>query len=497
MEKKFIVLLVIISLFFNSYCQNTTELDYFDQTAPGIIPEKFAHGIISFDDRYEQCISFSKDGKECAVGISNEKWNIFNIEYMTFDGTNWSTAIKAPFVGNMDSAELVPTFAPDTGIVYFISFYPELKTKRGNNNIWKSEKIDGVWSEPVMIPDPVSSNLEEWEVTVAKNGVIYFSGFDRPIGYGNADIYRAEPDGEGNYKEAVNLGKYINTGYYDDCPAIAHDESYLVFTGDRPGGFGQWDMWVTYKKEDGSWTNPKNMGSTINTGDNEVYPYISPDGKYLFFTKRDRLGTAEYSDIYWVSITIIDSLKGTNYTPYLYKKPSADTIYVNQSFIYELPDSTFFDDDGINTLTYSASLNTGEDLPGWLEFNSSDLTFTGKPDSAKTIYIKITATDDKSASVSASFRFEIIGPNNIYENTGNKNNIKIILNNKNVLLQFKNENHSYYLAEIYSIHGKKLNSHKLCQNIENVLDISGLKSGVYVLNVISKNNVYSEKIIIN
>ena len=69
-------------------------------------------------------------------------------------------------------------------------------------------------------------------------------------------------------------------------------------------GFGGADLFVCYKKKDGSWSKRANLGNSINIWGLERFLFVSPDGKYLFF-----LRVTESSDIYWVDTKIIDDLK--------------------------------------------------------------------------------------------------------------------------------------------------------------------------------------------
>lgn len=136
----------------------------------------------------------------------------------------------------------------------------------------------------------------------------------------------------GKYSPPENIGNHenaINTDYHEVDPFIAPDESYLIFTSNRPGGFGDADLYICYRKPDGAWTKAINMGPSINTEAVEFCPSVTPDGKYLFFSS-NRLLFQRYSnhpisydekikildspgngrgDIYWVSAKIIESLK--------------------------------------------------------------------------------------------------------------------------------------------------------------------------------------------
>jgi hypothetical protein len=93
---------------------------------------------------------------------------------------------------------------------------------------------------------------------------------------------------------------------------VAPDESYFIFNSNQYSGFGKNDIFIVFRKEDGNWTNPVNMGNKINTNYGETCASLSPDGKYIFFSRYDEPG--EKSNIYWSRVDLlIDSLKRLNH----------------------------------------------------------------------------------------------------------------------------------------------------------------------------------------
>jgi hypothetical protein len=103
-----------------------------------------------------------------------------------------------------------------------------------------------------------------------------------------------------------NLGKPVNSEYSDYDSFIAPDESYLIFSSDRPGGYGEYnDIYIAFRKRDGTWTEPKNLGYEFrDSGINGV----TLDNKFLFYT----CGRTGEDDIYWVDAKIIRDLKPDN-----------------------------------------------------------------------------------------------------------------------------------------------------------------------------------------
>ena len=103
-----------------------------------------------------------------------------------------------------------------------------------------------------------------------------------------------------------NPGSAINSDKNDWDSFIAPDESYIIFSSqNRDDTIGGQDLYISYRKSDGRWSDAKNMGKRINSESGEICPSVSLDGKYFFFTSRRR-GNA---DIFWIDAKIIVELK--------------------------------------------------------------------------------------------------------------------------------------------------------------------------------------------
>ena len=135
---------------------------------------------------------------------------------------------------------------------------------------------------------------------MAKDGSLYFISPHEDI-MGSYDIYFSKWV-NGRYTAPENVGAPINGEYWDVYPYVVPDRSYFMFESFRPGGFGSGDLYISYRKKDGTWGKAINMGNRINSSARETFPRVSPDGRFLFFGS-DRKGNL---DIYWVSAKIID-----------------------------------------------------------------------------------------------------------------------------------------------------------------------------------------------
>jgi hypothetical protein len=273
---------------------------YLGQKPPGLIPETFAPGIIS-TEAAEGCSYFSTDQNLFLfVRARAAKNGIFIMEQKA--GV-WSKPRLASFSAGEYDWDFA--FAPDDKTVIVSSGRP---LKKGGSPVrdyylWKTERTGNVWTEPKLFPAPVNTGKHDSYPCVTEDGTLYFFS-NREGGLGMGDIYRARRV-NGLYPKVENLGAPINTKYHEVDAFVVPDESYMIFCSDKPGGFGKADLYVTFRRKDGSWSDPVNMGEKINSSYSEYIPSVSPDGKYSFFTT-DKTGNR---DIYWVDAKIIERLR--------------------------------------------------------------------------------------------------------------------------------------------------------------------------------------------
>ena len=129
-------------------------------------------------------------------------------------------------------------------------------------------------------------NLEprKGAITVSQDGDwLFFAADIAGAGIGGFDIYKSVYTPSG-WSEQENLGDSINTDFWESSPAISPDKRALYFSSTRPGGYGGADLYVSYLKPNGRWTEALNMGPTINTAGDEMAPFIHADNQTLYFT---------------------------------------------------------------------------------------------------------------------------------------------------------------------------------------------------------------------
>ncbi len=462
------------------FSQIPTDSLYLGQTPPGDSAIVFAPGTVSLPNRRETKIVFSPNNEECLIGIGIN--NTFQILYTDFYSGYWKAPIPAGFI--TINRPIEPFFPPDSVHIFLTS----------DADIYECTRVNQTWTTPVNLGSPVNTGFEEYHPTTALNGTLYFCSMrENPGSY----LYRSVLE-NGNYSTVEKLDAVINRhnaeqdGAYD--PFIAPDESYIIFSSIRSGGYGQADQYISYNRN-GSWTNPKNLGPSINTNAIEYGSYVSPDNKYYFFSRPVGWGPNAAADIYWIKIDdLIDSLRYTNFIPYVRNLIPDQTAFVGQLFNFTIPDSTFVDDDSNNTLSYSATLTNGNPLPVWLIFDTITGTFAGTPSIIETLDIRVTATDTAGADASTTFTIIVNAPVSIDQINGQDKNIRIFPNPTGGLFKISLEAKSPKTAivEIINPEGKTLLRNIFNKNI--VIDLADRPKGMYFVKLIIDDKIRLRKI---
>jgi hypothetical protein len=284
----------------NAQYNSNLQIDYFGQTPPGDKAVVFAPDFISRKDWYVQNACFSHDGKEFVFVKTDSAWTRYSLMYTHIDKNGKWTEPTELFPD-----ENVPFFSYNDSILYFSHSEVDLHNK---GNIYISRKTVSGWAKPEKLSYPINSDDgDEWEISESKNGTLYFSSTRQ--GARGIDLYTSKLE-NGKYINAENLGETINSNSTDECPYIAPDESFLIFNSWRynPKFLGN-NLYISYRNNDGTWSDIKDLGESINTDDLDIYPYITPDGKYFIFTRHSFLGKNTYSKIFWISTSFLDEVK--------------------------------------------------------------------------------------------------------------------------------------------------------------------------------------------
>jgi len=309
MNSTYIRMKIILFLFiaYGSSCaqQTTTKLPilkgpYLGQKPPGMTPELFAPGIITTDET-EGCSGW---GSNMAFFIFQRRIEGKSYLYILYQSKGeWCKPELLPFSEKYQVGDF--TIAPDGKTLIFVSkiLIEEIGPEGEGGNIWIVEKTDNGWTESRHVGLEINTKYHDSYPSLTSNGNLYFFS-RRPGGFGKSDLYFSEFK-SGTYQKPINMGRTLNTKHHEWDTYIAPDESYMIYCSMRPGGLGEDDLYVTFKKNDGSWSTPVHMGDQINSSMSENRPYVTADGKHLFYTSNKR----GKRDIYWMDAAIIEQMK--------------------------------------------------------------------------------------------------------------------------------------------------------------------------------------------
>jgi Tol biopolymer transport system component len=165
----------------------------------------------------------------------------------------------------------------------------------------------------VNLGSPVNTSFRDSIPNISADGLSLFFASNRPGGFGDQyDLWITTRETINDpWSEPVNLGSTVNSSYYEEEPCISADGLALFFSSERPPGeYLSGDIWVaTRPTTNDEWGEPVNLGQNVNTSYVDTAPDISADGSILYFHS-DRAGGSGGRDLWQVSIEPVVDLNG-------------------------------------------------------------------------------------------------------------------------------------------------------------------------------------------
>lgn len=263
---------------------------YLGQKPPGMTPEVFGPGTVS-TDAHEFSLSMNPDATEIYFSRGEGPNNVKQIMVTRLEKDGWTT--PAPLFPDFPNEHFEPGLTPDGKHVCFIAFQPTEGQPMAGLDMYRADREGKEWGKPYHLGAPFNPSRSMFS-SFTNDGTVYTTDPQT----GGMDIAFTKPtkDGFGPYE---NLGKPINTDGPEAYPFVAPDESYLLFCNmvDRT-------IKVSFRMQDGSWSQPQEVPLGMSAGT----PFVSRDGKYLFFTSST---APRQGNIYWVDFAVVRNLKPT------------------------------------------------------------------------------------------------------------------------------------------------------------------------------------------
>lgn len=258
---------------------------YMGQEPPGMVAKPFAPGIIS-KGGWEIEGVFAPGLKEFYFTTRSSKDTPITVIGFRQQDNIWKKYIEFKRKGEV-------SFSPDGSRMHMAKGY-----KDRNGDDWSERKTLG----PMF-------DREDWGImrlTSSSKGTYVFDDFK------SGDVIRISTLKDGKRQEPKKMGPEVNTGKWTAHPFIAPDESYLIWDSERAGGYGDSDLYISFRQKDGSWGSAINMGDKVNSDKWEAYASVTSDGKYILFNRfiddgsnNDHMNV----DIYWIDAQIIENLR--------------------------------------------------------------------------------------------------------------------------------------------------------------------------------------------
>lgn len=310
--------------------------EYLDQDPPGMKPELFAPELLSLGF-LETNISFTPDGMSFSYTVITGGDQILRepkgpfgklfILHSFVDNGHWTEPVEFSFLTHRMAR--YPNFSPD-GRKLFFNSRPERTGPPDTlaTDMWYVEKRGRGWTEPreVRFHGEFSGKRVGVYPTVAANGNLYFAIFAD----GRRGVLHMSKYENGKYLAPRSLQAELQN--HGNHPCISPDESFILFDWEHPDeNYGTNDILISFRDENGKWEKAQNLGALVNTPYNDWRPFLSFDGKYLFFSS-NRIDSPElgdqpvslsdlrqsvevpadgYQHLYWVDARVIEEAKFT------------------------------------------------------------------------------------------------------------------------------------------------------------------------------------------
>jgi len=242
-------------------------------------------------ESYNTYLDFFQEETETTIYVrlqirACEQWKAIDEEKLSYEtGTlGQINRIRAPIYN--------PVVSGDLSTLSFMG------RQKFYNGVFVSRNEEGKWTKPYNITPSIQSDGNQNVVALSHDGnTMLLAWYD----VFNSDIWISRY-ADGRWNRSEPLDKPINSKYYESHAAFTPDENTIYFTSNRKESLGGMDIFKCTKDGNGNWSELVLLGETINTPLNEENPFVSPDGKRLYFSSQGHDGGLGGFDIYYADI---------------------------------------------------------------------------------------------------------------------------------------------------------------------------------------------------
>ena len=235
------------------------------------------------------------------IFMRRSDWKREDFYTSTLGPNGFTKAVLMEDTQNVPDKKGSASLSKDMQTLYFAADYPEQGF--GRYDIYSVRKTNTGWSAPKNLGRNINTDFWDSAPSISPDGKALYFCSNRPYGYGGIDIYVSYKNERGGWQEAENMGPQINTAGDEQTPFMHADNTSLYFSSTGWPGFGGADLFVSRKMNDSTWTTPINLGYPINTYDNEGSISVAHNGVAAYMAS-DRADSRGGLDIYKVELAI-------------------------------------------------------------------------------------------------------------------------------------------------------------------------------------------------
>ena len=270
---------------------------------PGAPAVRFSPDVVSRTSAFAS--AFTPDGRTIFYTASDSARTYIDLMMSRFVDGGWTAPVPAPFAEGHKAMD--PFVTLDGQRVYFSWAKPRPGAAPDtalDYDTWVAERQGDGWSEARYAGVPPYTRESDFYPSLTRDGTLYFDSFrPHPTLTARRNVWRSRLV-NGVYQDAEPLPAPVNQGGASN-PYIAPDESYIIFSSGRPGGLGGGDLYISYRSGE-TWSEPMSLGARVNSSATEFCPMVSPDGRYLFFSRIPRVnGVGQSNEIWVVGIDVL------------------------------------------------------------------------------------------------------------------------------------------------------------------------------------------------
>lgn len=211
---------------------------------------------------------------------------------------------------NSTTHDYIPQISPDGNTLYYTRVnHPENLGPELYHNIWYSKKVSEKWDAAVKMPAPINNEIPNflYNITPDGNTILLGNSYDDDIYLSEIGVTMSKRTKEGwSQPVRAEIANLHSKSQFNEF-FLAASKKAMLMSLERPEGEGGNDLYVSFLKTDKTWSEPKNLGNTINTANIETAPFLAADNKTLYFSSNGHRGYGD-KDIF-VSTRLDDTWK--------------------------------------------------------------------------------------------------------------------------------------------------------------------------------------------